>query len=55
MFQYIHLTAASFLGLQTFAGPLGQQPTFGWPSGPATDRVRPEAAQDLLLVTATTS
>ena len=26
---------ASFQGLQTFAGPLGQQSIFGWPSGPA--------------------
>ena len=29
----ILLTAASFRGLQTFAGPLGQQSIIGWPSG----------------------
>ena len=38
----------TFRGLQTFAGPLGQQAIFGWPRGPATDPVRPEAAHGLL-------
>ena len=51
---YIWLTAASFLGLQTFAGPLGQQPIFGWISGPATDPVRPKVGRNLLWPTATT-
>ena len=37
---YIRLTAATFLGQQTFAGPLGQQSIFGWHSGPATDLMR---------------
>ena len=41
-------TATSFRGLQTFAGPRGQQSIFGWPRGPATDLVRPEAAHGLL-------
>ena len=48
------LTAASFRGLQTFAGPLGQQSIFCWPSGPATDLVRPEAVHNLLWPIATT-
>ena len=34
-------TATSFRGLQTFAGPRGQQSIFGWLSGPATDLVYP--------------
>ena len=51
----IRLTAVSFLSLQTFAGPLGQQPIFGWPSGPATDHVRSVAAHNLLWPMATTS
>ena len=42
-------TATSFRGLQTFAGPLSQQSIFGWPSGPATDLVQPEAAYSLFL------
>ena len=41
-------TATSFRGLQTFAGPPGQQSVSGWPRGPATDPVRPEAAHGLL-------
>ena len=44
----IPLTAATFQGLQTFAGPLGQQPIFGWPFRPAIDLVRPVAAHRLL-------
>ena len=42
------LNAALFRGQQTFGGPLGQQPIFGWPSGLATDLVRSEAACILL-------
>ena len=38
-FYNSRLTAASFLGLQTFAGPLGQQSIFGCLSGSATDLV----------------
>ena len=53
--MHIQLTAETFRGQQTIAGPLGQQPIFGWPSGPATDLVRPEAAHSLLWPTATTS
>ena len=41
-------------GLETFAGPLGQQLIFGWPSGPATDLVRPVAAHSLLWPVVTT-
>ena len=52
---YIRLTAAIFRGLQTFAGPPGQQPIFSWPSGPATGLVRPEVAHSLLWPKATTS
>ena len=55
----IRLTAAIFQGLQTFAGPLGQQPIFVWPSGPAsgpaTDHDRPEVVHNLLWPMATTS
>ena len=49
------LTAASFRGLQTFAGPLGQKSIFDWPgSGPATDPVQLEVVLNLLVATATT-
>ena len=58
--------AASFQGLQTFAGPLGQlsilgqqsifgqQSIYGWPLGPAKDPVWPEATHNLLWSMATT-
>ena len=52
--SHILATAATFRGLQTFAGPLGQQSIFGCPTGSATDFVRPEAAYDLLLAMART-
>ena len=58
--DYVHLinnrlTAASFRGLQTFAGPLGQKSIFGWPgSGPAADPVQLEVVHNLLVATATT-
>ena len=48
------LTAAIFRGLQTFAGPLGQQQIFGWPFGPAMDHVWPETIHNLLWPLATT-
>ena len=37
------LTAVLFQCLQSFTGPMYQQSIFGWPSGPATDPLRPEA------------
>ena len=58
--------AASFQGLQTFAGPLGQlsilgqqsifgqKSIYGWPLGPAKDPVWPEATHNLLWSMATT-
>ena len=55
MMVEIRITAASFRGLQTFTGPLGQQSIFGWPSsGPATDPVQLEVVLNLLVATATT-
>ena len=50
----IRLTGASFRGQQTFAGPLGQQSIFGWPSRSVTDPLRSATSHDLLWLMATT-
>ena len=48
-FLYTEITQFHFQVCNLQLGPLGQQLIFGWPSGPATDHVRPEGVHDLLL------